>query len=376
MANRQAAPLCVVVYCVERLDRTILGNWSSVVPLDTPHHADAAPRWPSLFCHTRRLVCFTMKTLLKSLTAFVFAMGHTSVAHAATQLSWEDAIEAVEEKMFAYYNYAIELDPMSQPGTALHGIGHDRHICAITGRMLGFREEIAEAETLEDPPLVPDANAMELMMHSMTLDAWVAAARRATAMSHNQKVGLWNLECVGKHGIPRTAFIEDSSVVGDFSLLGETLVVYGNIDAGFYDRFLGALEDNPTITEVALGSAGGSVQDAIQSGIEIRRRGLSTTLHGPCYSACPLVFIGGEPRTVWAGPGPHLGFHQVYTSSGALPLNHQVYTVIARYLQAMGADPGAVIGWMAVAGPTEIFEPELEALCPAGVATWVQRTCG
>lgn len=314
---------------------------------------------------------------MRFLTPFVVAIAASSVGFPTIgETSWEDVIRAVDEKSKMYFEYALGLDPTAYPGTALNGIGHDRHVCAIVGRMLGFREEIKEAETFQDPPLTPDANPMELTQHSVFLQSWIAAAKRAVAMTENQKVSLWNLECLGEHGIPRKAQIEVPGVVGDFSRLGDTLVVYGNIDAGFFERFVGALDENQGVQEVALGSAGGSVSDAILSGLEIRKRGLSTTLQGPCYSACPLVFVGGETRMIWSGPGPYLGFHQLYTSKGAVPQSDPVYERVAVYLNAMGVDQETVIPWMLSAAPSDIFEPELESLCSSGVATWVQRVCG
>ncbi|WP_171178195.1 hypothetical protein [Ruegeria sp. HKCCD8929] len=293
---------------------------------------------------------------------------------ALAEISWDNAIEAVSAKSSEYYDYALRLGS-GHPGSALHGIGHDRHICAIAGRMLGFRDEIARAETFEDPPLTPQADPFELMEHSVFLDSWVAAARRATAMTESQKKSLWNLECIGNHGIPRTAYIDEPELKGDFSVLENTLVVYGDIDSGFHDRFRAVLDANPEVDLIALGSAGGSVVDAILSGSEIRKRGLTTTLHGPCFSACPLVFMGGERRTIWMGPGPHLGFHRVYTPSGEISLDDRVYLQIAEYLAAMDVDPIPVLEWMARAGSSEIFEPRLEQLCEPRVATWVQRIC-
>lgn len=297
-------------------------------------------------------------------------------APASAQGTWQTAIETVREKSYRYYSYAMMLDPASQPGAAMQGMGHDRHICAIVGRMLGFVDLIQQAETFEDPPLSPDADPFVLMDHSLFLDAWVAAAQRAISMSERQKKNLWNLECVGHHGIPRSAALQEPGLVGDFSVSADTLLVYGNIDTGFYDRFVAALEANPHVRVIALGSAGGSVVDAMMSGLEIRRRELGTTLHGPCFSACPLVFAGGVERTIWMGPGPHLGFHQVYTSHGALPLSDEIYEKIAAYLGAMGVDAQAVIQWMARAGPQDIYEPGLELLCAPRMATWVQRVCG
>ncbi len=306
--------------------------------------------------------------------AVALVIGLNIAPSASADTSWDRAIEAVEEKSSKYFDYAISLGS-GFPGSSLNGIGGDWHICAITGRMLGFRAEIAEAETFESPALKPDADPDELMVHALFLDSWAATARTATAMTENQKKSLWNLECVGKHGIPRTAYIEDPELKGDFSVRDGTLVVYGDIDGGFYDRFRAAMDANPNITEIALGSAGGSVVDALLSGLEIRKRGLPTTLFGPCFSACPLVFMGGETRVIWMGPGPHLGFHRVYTPSGELPLSDPVYQHISEYLAAMGVDPIPVLEWMARAGAVEMFELDLDDFCAPRVATWIQRVC-
>lgn len=306
--------------------------------------------------------------------AILLIIGLHFPTFALADRSWDSAIETISEKSSQYFDYALRLGS-GYPGAALNGIGHDRHICAIAGRMLGFRDEITQAETFEDPPLTPQADPFALMEHSLFLDAWVAAARRAIVMTESQKKSLWNLECIGNHGIPRSAYVDEPELIGDFSILENTLVVYGEIDIGFHERFRAALDANPEVDLIALGSAGGSVVDAILSGLEIRRRGLSTTLHGPCFSACPLVFIGGERRTIWMGPGPHLGFHRVYTASGEIPLDDRVYLQIAEYLAVMNVDPIPVLEWMARAGSNEIYEPRLEQLCKPRVATWVQRIC-
>ncbi len=312
---------------------------------------------------------------MKTLCRWILATAIFAYPTAVPSASWEDAIGAVEKKISAYYDYAIKLDPQSMPGTALQGLGYDQNICAIVGRMLGFVEEIREAETLTDPEMRPDADPFVLMEHSMVLDSWVAAARNALSLTDVQRKNLWNFQCVGKFGIPASARIVEPDLLADFSVKDTQLYVYGDIDSGFFDRFLLALDANPDIDEVLLGSAGGSVRDALLSGNEIRRRGLATTLFGPCYSACPLIFVGGQRRSIWMGPGPHLGFHMVYTKAGAIPMSDSVYGAIGHYLDRMGVNSIAVISWMASAGPEEMFEPDLDAICQANVATWVQRMC-
>lgn len=313
-----------------------------------------------------------MKILTFFLTACLAVMGAPLVAE---DVSWNTAIEAVKEKSSTYYDYAINLGG-GHPGTALHGLGADRHRCAITGRLLGFNEQVREAETLEDPPMTPDANAMELMAHAVTLDAWAASAKYVLGLSETARASLWDLECVGNFGIPASAYIGDRGALTDFTVRGQTLYVYGDIDRGFADRFENALKENIEITEIALGSAGGSVIDAIRAGLMIRDRDLRTVLVGPCYSACPLVFAGGVERLIWAGPTPALGFHQISENGLAVSFDDRSYDLVGRYLTDMGIRPKLVMAWMLSAPPEEIYEPPIDQLCLPNLATWVQRTCG
>jgi hypothetical protein len=294
---------------------------------------------------------------------------------AAQGISWDAAIEAVREKQNEYFEYALGLGS-GYPGTALNGLGADQHRCAIAGRILGFNEEIRSAETLEDPPMTPIADPMELMSHAMTLDAWIASAEYVLSLSETARKSLWDLECVGNFGIPSSAYIGELNGPTDFTARDQTLYVYGDIDQGFADRFKSALELNSGVTQVALGSAGGSVVDAIRAGLMIRERGLGTVLVGPCYSACPLVFAGGVRRIIWMGATPTLGFHQVSINGLAVPSDDQSYDLIRLYLAEMGVSPEIVIGWMLSAPPAEIYEPPLDELCMPNLATWIQRTCG
>jgi hypothetical protein len=170
--------------------------------------------------------------------------------------------------------------------------------------------------------------------------------------------------------------MESSQPNATFEIKGKTLVVYGDIDAGFFERLKSQLDATPTIEEIGLKSGGGSVRDALLAGYEIRRRGLSTTLYGNCFSACPLVFMGGVKRILWASPH-RLGFHQIYTGEGIpLSADDPVCDLAAKYMVAMGVDPQVVIPWMLSARPSEMFEPDVSSLCSSGVSTFVQRICG
>ena len=181
---------------------------------------------------------------------------------------------------------------------------------------------------------------------------------------------------MGKFAIPLTSYILDRDLFADFSFSEETLYVYGDIDFGFFDRFSDEIKKHEGVTTVALGSAGGSVIDAIQVGLLIRRLGLDTVLAGPCLSACPLVFAGGNRRNIWMSSGPHLGFHQISSADGKpLELNHDIYLSILSYLDDMGIAPIPVLGWMQSTIPSEMFHPDLDDICYVNFATWVQRMC-
>jgi len=291
-------------------------------------------------------------------------------------VSWETAIQRVEQSSKEYFDYAVEVGGTSWAGTAYNGYQFDRHLCAIVGRMLEQVEAIKEIETLEYPPMDATSDPHDLLVFSISLENWTIAARRALSMSQDERINVWNLDCVGEMGIPPNLFMESAQPNAAFDLNGQTLLVYGDIEAGFFDRLKIELDANPAVTEVALGSGGGSVRDALLSGYEIRRRGLSTTIYGNCFSACPLVFMGGERRVLWASPS-RLGFHQIYTGDGkAIAFDDPIYGLTARYMTAMGVNPQVVIPWMLSARPNEMFEPEVSDLCAPGVATFVQRVCG
>ena len=156
---------------------------------------------------------------------------------------------------------------------------------------------------------------------------------------------------------------------------GQVLQILGDIEQGFAARLRTLIEDNPKVTTVALGSGGGYVNEAIEAGRYIRARGLKTTLWNNCFSACPLVFIGGVERLVWS-PYPQLGFHKFYTPSGAIPPTSSVYREVAVYVSQMGVSSRFVLQKIFSAEPSHVFVIRRPAeLCDSNIATWVQRIC-
>lgn len=298
------------------------------------------------------------------------------VAGAARADSWDKAIANVEKSAAEYFDYAVEVGGTSWAGTMYNGYKSQEHECAILGRMLDRVEAIKHLEEFDYPPMDARSEAQDLLVFSISLQNWVAAARWAKNATLDQRINRWNLDCVGQFGIASNLFMESIRPEAEFEVKGTQLHVYGDIEVGFAQRFEQALKSNPSISEVTLGSGGGSVRDALVAGLLIRSRGLDTTIYGNCYSACPLVFMGGNHRVVWAAPY-RLGFHQIYTGEGVpIPFDDQLYRLVAQYVTEMGGDPSTVLAWMYSAGPSEMFEPEPADLCAPNVATFVQRICG
>jgi hypothetical protein len=309
------------------------------------------------------------------LAVATFALAATFQPASASSTSWQAAIEAVQDKADRYRAYAVEAGGTSWAGSMYNGYMATEHRCAILGRMLGHADDVGHIEKFDHPPMDARSEPHDLLVFSISLENWVAAARWATQATQDQRAKTWNLDCVGKFGIARNLHVESGAPDAEFKVEGGQLHVYGDIDRGFAARFIAMLDAHPEVQEVTLGSAGGSVRDALVAGAAIRSRGLGTTIYGNCYSACPLVFLGGVRRVVWAAPY-RLGFHQIYTDEGPVPFGAEVYRRVADYTWAMGADPEAVLRWMRSAPPSGMHEPEPEALCGAEVATFVQRICG
>ena len=307
---------------------------------------------------------------MKSLVIFL-----SMISAQAQADSWDEAISKVQSAASEYFDYAVKVGGTSHAGSMYNGYMSVEHQCAILGRMLKHGDAIRHIEEFEYPPMNAGSDPHELLVFSISLENWVAAARWAKNATEDQRINRWNLDCVGQFGIPSTLFVESAKPKAEFVAEGTQLHVYGNIDFGFAERLEQALNSNPSVTEVTLGSGGGSVRDALIAGLLIRSRRLDTTIYGNCYSACPLVFLGGTHRVIWASPY-RLGFHQIYTGAGSpIPLDDQLYHLVAQYVAEMGGDPPTVLAWMHSAGPSEMFEPDPEQICAAKFATFVQRVC-
>jgi hypothetical protein len=291
---------------------------------------------------------------------------------------WAEAISEVEARSRFLWNYGIERGASSHLGSIYNELDANRHQCAIAGRLLGLENNIRHLEEMPEPKLSDDMNEdqlMELMLYSHSLSNWVVAAKYLAGLPMDEVAEIWNLNCVGKLEIDGMAFVDSGVGRAKFKQDGTRVRVLGDIDLGFASELESWLIANPQTEEVVLGSGGGSVKDAILAGIAIRQRGLNTTLSDSCFSACPLVFIGGVNRTIWS-PYPPLGFHQAYTVDGiAIPASSEIYQMIFEYSNMMGVDGNFVLESMMNAGPMDMFEPHIDELCASKVVTWVQRAC-
>ncbi|KIC51767.1 hypothetical protein [Tateyamaria sp. ANG-S1] len=301
---------------------------------------------------------------------FVFAQGHAR--------TWKESIEIVEEKSEELWQKGLSLGGFGHLGTAYNEIDIPKHRCAILGRMFEMSDVISHLEHHPEPELSDSPSPDEihaLMVYAHSLSNWAFVASHLLEQNEETRKQVWNLDCVGKMGIGKQYALPVVDSAAKFRVEQHDLLVLGNIVSGFAESLELKLSENPGIDRVVLGSGGGNVVEALHAGVLIRKLGLKTTLGQSCYSACPLVFLGGVERTVWS-PYPKLGFHKLSDGEGdAIGTTHPAYSLIFDYVKAMGSDPNFVLASILRAEPSDMYEPTLLDLCEYYVVTWVQRAC-
>lgn len=262
-------------------------------------------------------------------------------------------------------------------GTAFNEAGVNAYTCAVLAHLFGKDAIFQRLGMVEEPDLANEKEGPEsqgLSGYSTLHNNWADSAERVLAMDQRDRIETWNLNCVRQHGIGVEDAVLQTSPRAEFKVVDDQLTVIGEIDSGFFARFKAAVMANPHIKVVALGSGGGNLSDALQAGILIRALKLETTLMADCYSACPLVFLGGVQRTIWS-PYPRLGFHQASRDGNALATADPVYAVVKRYADGMGVNGDAVVRLMLKSPPSELTYPAVDELCEPNITTWVQRAC-
>ena len=319
--------------------------------------------------------------LTSALMIFLIIVGFsTGSLKAEKRTSWLDAISSVEVLLDGYLQQAedlaeaegrdFHLGPLASLGNACANCYWPRHECAILGRMLGRSAAISQLE----PPLTPlTASLDDLLFQAQSLDQWLFTANRLLETPEALRANIWNLECVGNFGISLEEYDARGEGAASFEVTGQFLTIYGDVVEGFYEQLTSILDAHPEVQIVAIGSAGGSVRDAVLAGSEIRLRGLSTQLIGSCMSACPLVFMGGVKRYVLR-PFPTFGFHQVSDNGGAIPFDDPTYSVVVEYVDVMGVSGDWILRQFLSALPEDMnvvgdTQAERDDLCRHGLVT-------
>lgn len=260
-------------------------------------------------------------------------------------------------------------------GTMYNEVDLPQHTCYSLGILLGLETNVRRlrfdrkwhaAKTSDE--------ANELRIRAQSLENFVSAANSSLKESADKRVIAWNLDCAEKYGVA----LQQKGDATFYEVIngGKGIKILGAIEAGFTAKLNATLARAPKAEFVALGSGGGSVAEAIASGRLIRAKGLATTIWNNCYSACPLVFLGGIERHVHS-PYPSFGFHQISTPVGAIAKGSPVYAHVGDYVREMGANEQFFLAAMLSATPAQMnmVNGADVRLCRARVATWIQRAC-
>ena len=147
-----------------------------------------------------------------------------------------------------------------------------------------------------------------------------------------------------------------------FERSGETLILTGQIAQGDAERFKDYLATDPTMPAmIRLNSPGGSVQDALLIGRQLRAAEVATVMGAGdiCLSACPYILASGLSRNIHNDA--QVGVHQHYFgTNSALPAFLAVEDIqrgqgeVMAYLNDMGVDP-LIMRHALVTPPDEIY---------------------
>ncbi|MBI1217880.1 MAG: hypothetical protein GC186_04965 [Rhodobacteraceae bacterium] len=142
-----------------------------------------------------------------------------------------------------------------------------------------------------------------------------------------------------------------------------TALMSGDIDYAMLNRF--DVTPPASFTTLRLNSTGGSVYAARALAQRVAARGLGTEVLGDCLSACTLVFVAADRRSL--GPQGRLGFHAyaILGTIALLDLNAEEARDSA-YLKSRGIAP-AFIARIAATPSTAMWFPDRATLALARV---------
>jgi hypothetical protein len=307
----------------------------------------------------------------------IFSLNALAQAEKSIEKRLLEQIQKAEITIEDLRKSANLIDDNHHIGTAHNEIDGREHSCYALGMLLGQEKNVLHLNINKNPIIrasdSDEAHALRVIAQS--LENFIQATKYAINLSKDERIIEWNLDCTGHHKIPKNPIPQSKNTFYQVKHDGKMLQILGNIEPGFSTKLQQAIEANPNIKVVALGSGGGLVKEALIAGQYIRSKNLETTLWNNCHSACPLVFLGGKARTIMS-PYPYLGFHKIYTKQGAIPNSDPIYREVANYTNSMGASSNYILKQMLSAEPSQMrIIKESDDLCKFGVATWIQRVC-
>lgn len=318
-------------------------------------------------------------------TLLAFLLFSLPFAPPAAAQSWEQRIAAAraEAERFAAYGEAHGWTSQ-MIGTFTRQADIAQMRCTILAELIGIGDISEHIEfygpgpddhmELPGPGVIPDDGMLqELLTYAWNRGLWASMAEQVLPSTADQRAETWELQCNGQHGIPEGLLAPRWDTHASFRVDGGALYVLGDIVPGFYAEFAKVLAEND-IGLVMLGSRGGSVQDAMQAGGLIRQKELGVQLFGDCESACPLIYIAGNEPRIQNLPMHRLGFHQISVGGAAIPLDHEIYEVVAAYIDAMGVDSDYILTAMQDTPPQNMWHPPFQWLCDANVG-WFYGNC-
>ena len=296
----------------------------------------------------------------------------------------ESEIAEMERNSEILWNYSKTIANevlIGNSGGGAYEKEYNRVLCYILGRFVGYGDFVVWLRPSYfnykiDLTLRTVSYASDLQEISLFMGYYARIGRDVIAMSESARIDSWNLDCPGRHGIPKVYAEKRGGQSPFFKIDGNRLQVLGDIDDNFSTRLYEVLQRNPQIRIVSLGSGGGSVVEAMRAGWMIRSRGIHTELVNSCYSACPLVLLGGVERTMMS-KSYEIGFHQVHSNGRAIPLDSYTYSAIYEYANMMGVDGAFVVKsmWSAPPESMKVFTGSDDVICEAGVMTWIKLGC-
>lgn len=161
-------------------------------------------------------------------------------------------------------------------GTMHNDVGVKEHRCYTLGVLLGKSESVSHLHlgTVDNYHPITERNSGLLHNYYAALENFTAIATSRLALSDDERSIQWNLNCAGSLGIPSAESVAPVANKTFYQIVndGYVLNVLGDIEDGFSQKVIDAINDNPGVEVVALGSGGGSVYEAILAGRYIRKK--------------------------------------------------------------------------------------------------------